>query len=177
MLNRIDIDGLKKFIESELMKTFKAQGHFMTGDLIDSIKWEVEQNAETLLISMFMKTYGIYLDAGVKSSKIPYTEGSGDKYSKYIQGMIGYVKSRITSDNRKAKSIAFAIAKTQKKEGMPTRASYRFTSNGYRTRFMTTTIQNKSTLIEQQLGMAAEKYFIGNISNRITNIISKFAQS
>ena len=55
-------------------------------------------------------------------SKIPYERGSKRGTSKYIDGLIEYVKQRMNiADLKRQKSIAFAIATKQKKVGMPIR--------------------------------------------------------
>jgi hypothetical protein len=55
--------------------------------------------------------------------------------------------------DREAKSIAFAIASRQKREGMPTRNSARFSSTGKRTGFIEIALDD----IEPQLAQLIER--------------------
>jgi exonuclease V gamma subunit len=95
-------------------------------------------------------------NSGVTAARIPYTPNSGRPPSKYISGLIDYVKRRMRKSDKEAKGIAFAIASKHKKEGMPTKASARYSSTGKRTGF-----------IEQALDKSSPK-FIELIENAIT---------
>jgi hypothetical protein len=116
------IDEMDALVLSELAKSFQEEGHKLTGALIEAIEKELTTTAEGLTRDYLLLKYGAYLNLGVKAEKIPFAPGSGAKKSLYIDGLIRYVmmRKRIT-DIKKAKSIAFAIAHTQKKEGMPIR--------------------------------------------------------
>ncbi len=112
-----EIDAL---VLTELAKSFQEEGHKLTGGLIDNIETDLQTTAEGLTRDYLMLKYGAYLNLGVKAEKIPFAPGSGAKKSLYIDGLIRYVMMRKRiSDIKQAKSIAFAIAYTQKKKGMP----------------------------------------------------------
>jgi hypothetical protein len=64
--------------------------------------------------------------------------------------------------SREALSAAFATAKKHKREGMPSRGSYAFSSNGRRTGFV------KNTL-EQYLPLLTD--LIGTESGRVVDLI------
>ena len=73
-------------------------------------------------IEGWMYKYSKYLESGVSAANIPSKRGSGAGKSKYIDGLISYVKQRMNvADLKRQKSIAFAIATKQKKVGMPIR--------------------------------------------------------
>ena len=59
--------------------------------------------------------------------------GSGARISKYIQGLKNFARLRFGVSDKEALSIAFAIAKKHKREGMPTKSSSRFSKTGKRT--------------------------------------------
>ena len=69
--------------------------------------------------------------------------------SKYIDGLTDFAKKRFGLNDKEAQSAAFAIAKKQKKEGMPTKNSFKFSKNGKRTGFIDDTIQNATPAIEK----------------------------
>lgn len=116
-----------------------AQGHNMTGAFVTSMTAEVTNENDSLTISIYDNTqrgYGVILDNGVAANRIPFYPGSGNKTSKYIAGLVLYVKARTGLPDKEALSVAFAIAYKHKAEGMPTQASSRFSQTGNRTRFV-----------------------------------------
>lgn len=116
------MDELTKAIKEWLMKSFVAEGHKLTGALVNDAEVIAKKFGDYISIEGWMYKYGAYLERGVSASKIPYRRGSGAGSSKYIDGLINYVKLRMgVSDLKRAKSIAFAIANKQKQVGMPIR--------------------------------------------------------
>lgn len=129
---------------------FKAQGHTLTGSFEKQVEFKVVETVSAtfnpdssggLRIDFLMPYYGRFVDAGVPASRIPFTDrksgqGKGGT-SKYIAALTRYAKLRMgASSQKEATSIAFAIARKHKKEGMPTRASKRFSQTGLRTDFI-----------------------------------------
>jgi len=112
-----------------------AQGHRLTGALIDSVTYQVKQTATGALIEGLLLDYGIPVNTGVPSNRIPYSRGSrsGGGSSAYIAGLQLFAQLRFRVPKKEALSIAFAIANKHKKEGMPTQASKRFSKTGKRT--------------------------------------------
>lgn len=130
-----DIERLEQVLTESLINEWEAQGHSMTGKVVKEIEYKAKQDANTLILSGFMYPYGSIQAAGTKPSKIPYSGRSGrGGMSLYIAALQEYVKTRMNiSDEKKSLSIAFAIAAAQKKEGMPTSGSYKYSSTGKRT--------------------------------------------
>lgn len=114
---------------------WKAQGHNLTGNAIQQLETRIIEG-NGIIIQGYVVDYMANINAGVTAANIPYSPGSGAKTSKYIAGLIDYVKRRMGKSDREAKSIAFAIASRHKKEGMPSKASARFSSTGKRTGFI-----------------------------------------
>jgi hypothetical protein len=112
---------------------FVRQGHKLTGGLINSIDYRVNAMTTGANIEFLLYDYGMIQNFGVKAERIPFNPGSGAKSSKYIDGLKLYARLRFGVDEKQAQSIAFAIAYKHKKEGMPTKASARFSSTGKRT--------------------------------------------
>lgn len=133
-------------IMAELQTTLRAelvaQGHSLSGNLERSIDYEIETSADGVNGTMFLEDYGIFVNVGVSAQNIPYdpaTRGQGGT-SQYIQGLISFWEQRGLT-GREAISAAFATAKVHAREGMPTRASGRFSETGERTGFVQRAIE------------------------------------
>ena len=114
---------------------YAAQGHKLTGALIDSIEYQVRKTATGAAVEGIMLDYGIPVNTGVTAERIPYdpTRRTGAKTSKYIAGLQLFAQLRFRVGKKEALSIAFAIARKHKKQGMPTRGSRQFSKTGRRT--------------------------------------------
>lgn len=155
-----DFDDIIKLLETLLRQSLKEQGHNMTGSLSKSIDIQVK-GIRTLLrrieILGFVNDYGIPLDTGVPASRVPFSIPGRAPRSKYIAGLIRFVKLRRIATGKKAKSIAFAIAKTHKKQGIPSIRSRRFSKNGKRTGWITDTLDDNAEKIGNTLINILEK--------------------
>lgn len=120
-------------------RELNAQGHSLTGNLINSFTKDIKIFANSMQGDIYAARHGDAMDTGIKSYKIPYERGSGAKVSKFIDALINYWTKRGLG-TIEAKRAAFATANVQKREGMPTRASYRFSRNGRRTQWKKHTI-------------------------------------
>lgn len=126
---------LGAFLIEKLRAEFVAQGHNLSGSLVESIESKVEATAGGFAVRFYANDYGAVLNTGVSAERIPYTPGGARRggKSKYIQALIRYVQRRMNLRGKEATSAAFAIARKHAKEGMPTRDSYRHSTNGRRT--------------------------------------------
>ena len=97
-----------------------------------------------------MQDYGLFVERGVRANRIPYGRYSGRKTSKYIQGLIRFFKLKGKSE-KESKRLAFMTANAHKREGMPTRASYRFSRNGRRVGAVRYVLDNKMNLVEKRI--------------------------
>jgi len=89
--------------------------------------------------------------------------------------LIRYVQKRIGISNiQEAKSVAFAIAHTHKKEGMPSRGSYQFSATGERTRWFTNIVERKETLIRQTVYRLVDLVVSKNWDTLTTKYIQLF---
>lgn len=114
------LDDMDKVVLKALQEWFEAKGHSMSGKLIADIETEVTMNRGDIIIDYLAYKYGAYLNSGVKPENVPFNPGSGAGKSLFIDGLIRYVQQRMAiGDLKEAKSIAFAIAHTQKQKGMP----------------------------------------------------------
>jgi len=112
----------------------KGQGHTLTGSLNNSFRFTITTLGDAIEASVYVADYAMILDKGVKKSRIPYggrRKKSGAKTSKFIEALVGYWQKRGLSQAM-AKRAAFATARKQKREGMPTRNSYSYSNNNRR---------------------------------------------
>lgn len=137
---RANLDNLGDFLTNALSKELVAQGHRATGRLAKSIEYEITSFRNTIALEISYLEYGRFVETGVSKERIPYGKKTGAKTSKYIQALIEWVKIKKLATGLEAVGLAFGIARKHKQEGMPTRGSYRFSSNGRRTGFQSHTI-------------------------------------
>ena len=156
------IERLENIISEVLMNEWEAQGHSMGGNVVKTIKYVVKQTANEMTIEGYMYPYGSINAAGVKANKIPFSgtkpRGQGGGTSLYIQALQKYVQARMgINDDKKSLGIAFAIAKTQKREGMPTKGSYAYSSTGKRTEWIGEALsKNEEKILESIREMCYE---------------------
>lgn len=168
---RQQLAELGDFLVDVLRKELKMQGHRLTGKLEKSIEAVVKHKSDEWLIDIMHERYGTYQDTGVSANRIPYTPGSGARTSKYISALIRWVQLRgIAPGFARAKGIAFAIAKTHKKEGMPTKGSYRFSNNGRRTLWLQHPASAQEKTIERRIGDAYEASLDAQLDALIINL-------
>jgi hypothetical protein len=122
-----DIERLQSILTDALRAEWEAQGHSMTGKVINDIEYKVKQETDNLTIEGYMYAYANYQAQGAKwPNKRPP-----------IAPLQEYVKNRMgITDEKKSKSIAFAIAATLKKEGLPTSGGMKYSSTGKRSDFI-----------------------------------------
>lgn len=142
---------------------WKAQGHSLTGNAITQMETRIMQTTKGYDIDGYVLDYMAYNNQGIPASQIPYSPGSGKRYSKYIAELIDYAKRRMGASQRDAQRIAFAIASKHKREGMPTKASARFSSTGRRTGFIEEALDGKeaqfAALIEEAVEVIIFEFF------------------
>ena len=125
MINEKEIiEIISDLIKQDISTKLKEQGHNNTGSLLNSISYKITQTADSIITDFYMNNYGNIVDFGVRANRIPYRRGSGKK-SKYIDGLINYFQSKGLSD-AESKRATFAAANVHKQDGMPTKASSRF---------------------------------------------------
>lgn len=144
-----------RFLDEKLIDEFVNQGHHLTGALEQAIGYDLGGNtvvsSNRSRVIGTMPFYGIYVNQGVKADRIPFNAGSGAKESKYIKALVAYWKLRGLSD-KEAKAAAFATANKQKKEGMPTMGSYKFTATGQRRTFVNTVDDLHGPTVDKIIG-------------------------
>jgi hypothetical protein len=157
---------VNNILEKAFKNELKLQGHSNTGRLESSIKGKV---SETELEGTIFD-YGQILDDGTTADKIPFRSGSGGKSSKYIDGLTAFFLSKGLGA-KEAKSAAFATAKVQKKEGMSTAASKRFSKNGKRQDFIKDVIDKQDLAINKIIDNGMDNIFDSYYNKQKTETI------
>lgn len=151
----IDFDNIARRAIQAIGEEWMKQGHDLTGKFRESIAYKIRTEGGSTFIDITDGTesgYGVILNKGVPAERIPYNPGSGAGKSKYITGLANYAKLRMGASDKDAVSIAFAIATKHKREGMPTKASERFSQTGKRTRFVEDTIERIDDIVNEEIG-------------------------
>jgi hypothetical protein len=145
------LEGLQKLADdisilaiTVVANEWRAQGHELSGSAVKQMETVITEEINAIVIEGYIPDYMAINNSGVTAARIPYTPNSGRPPSKYISGLIDYVKRRMGKSDKDAKSIAFAIASKHKKEGMPTKASARYSSTGKRTGFIEQALDKSS---------------------------------
>jgi len=127
-------------INAELVKQLDEQGHRMTGKLQETLEVITDDNG----VSGVGELYGIFVNLGVKAEQIKYPYARAR-----IEGLTRFAQFRMGVDEKTGRSIAFAIATTHAREGMPTSGSYKYSQNGKRTDSIDDAIEAATPQIEQ----------------------------
>jgi len=140
-----------EWLKIRLAKEFRDQGHNLSGALIASLEKKVVVSGEKMTIQMLGNDYGDPLNTGVPASRIPYTPDGPRRggTSQYIQALIRYAQRRMGLQGKEATSAAFAIARKQKREGMPTKGSFKYSSNGRRTGWVDVALEENEAELEK----------------------------
>lgn len=169
MLDRQLLEQIASLALQAVAIEWKAQGHNLTGKAIREMETRIVEKGNITVIEGYVIDYMATINAGVTASRIPYTRGSGARSSQYIKGLTDYVKRRMGKSDKEAQRIAFAIASRHKKEGMPTKASRRFSKTGKRTGFIEQALED----VEPQLLELIER----GIEESIIFVIDSFFKS
>lgn len=161
-------------LQKRLIAELRAQGHRLTGALEDSISFDVQTDGNSITAVMTALDYGLVMEFGIPANRIPYGGKGTGGTSKYIQGLIRFFSLRGLG-SREALSAAFATAKKHKREGLPTRGSFAFSSNGRRTGFTQNTLEQYLPLLTDTIGTESGRVIELIIGNDIRLEPYKFA--
>ena len=134
------------------------QGHVATGRGRASLEGRIDKRDLQRLEGWILAEEHMVdpVNDGVKAGNVPFGGRSRGGKSKYIQGLIRWlrtVKPSLTDQERT--SMAFAIGRTAKREGHPTRGSYRFSQNGRRTGWIQKGLETNEREMERRLRLEA----------------------
>ena len=101
----------------------RDQGHVATGALDRGLRPEVTYKGGALSLSVVAPAHIDFVNKGTRPRFVS---------RKQVDALETWVGVKMGITGRKARGIAFAIARKHVQEGSPTRASYRFSKNGRR---------------------------------------------
>lgn len=146
------LENVMQLMQGRFRDSLKAQGHVNRGTLSDSIEYTIEVSGDIGIGKMTLLKYGIYVNVGVVAEKVNYP----------IDIMIDWWQTKGLGE-RDATSAAWATRAVHKREGIPTRASARFSETGDRLGFVEAAVEQSleeiGALIEQQYGSVIELNF------------------
>lgn len=151
---------VEEVMSSSIVQNIREQGHTLTGRLERSVTAHTSQ----FNIAGYMLDYGGIVDSGVNPSRIPFRLGSGAKSSKYITALTNFFILRGLNE-KEAKSAAFATARKQKKEGMPTKASSRFSLSGKRKNFVAESWNENEKKVDKIMSKGMDSFFQDQFKN------------
>ena len=136
-----DLDNHMKQVEDGIRASSKLQGHNLTGKMVNSLEQKGTIAEKRLLIT----DYAQRVNDGMSASEVRAVMASGQRQT-FLLGLTKYMQRRIGGSIRNARSAAIATAKVGMREGLPTKASKRFSRNGKRTGFIDDAIANAGPL-------------------------------
>ena len=167
-----DLKPIKDYVIAQLRRTLEEQGHKLSGTLMDSIEAQSFPILNGYVMAFYYESYGVPLDTGVPAANIKFTLGSGAKTSKYIEALIKYVQARgLVSGDKDALSMAIAIARKHKKEGMSTEDS----KNYSKTRKRNNWVNNTLARIDDRLTQLINDTLFVIIDDMIYNTIKNYS--
>jgi hypothetical protein len=171
---RTNLQSIGEELKKELTRELIQQGHKATGRLIDSIEYKVSAFVDGLQLEVSYLSYGAIVNNGVAANRVPYgRRNTGAKTSQYIQALTRWVQQRNIAQGIEARGVAFAIAKTHAKTGIPTPKSVRFSLNGRRIGFQDYVISTKQQEIDNTLQGGLEEA----VSAQLDLLVSSITQA
>lgn len=164
------MQDVMQYLTGQLRKRVEKQGHRLTGKVIRTMEFTVDVQNGIVVGEVLMEYYAQFLERGVKANRIPFGGRTGrGGTSKYIEALAAYFRQRGVPE-RESLRAAFATAHVHKREGMPTRASGRFSQdNGSaRTKFITRTMEESQDAIVTILGNKVEQTILVRIERSFT---------
>jgi hypothetical protein len=120
------LEKLADHLAGQIGLELVAQGHNNTGSLIESVRINIVEVFNGVILEASTLDYGTYLDRGRRAGSMPP-----------VDALKKWVKERgLASQEKEVNSIAWAIATAIKKQGSPTKGAYRYTKNGKRTNWI-----------------------------------------
>ncbi|MCA9366745.1 hypothetical protein KC887_00570 [Candidatus Kaiserbacteria bacterium] len=164
------LEDVMRYLTKQLQQRIEKQGHRLTGKAIRTMEFTVDVRNGVGVGEINMEFYTQFLERGVPAARIPFSGRSGrGGVSKYIQALADYFKKRGVPEREQLRA-AFATAHKHKREGMPTRASKRFSQDtgSARTGFITRTVQESQDAIITILGNKVEQTILVRIERAFT---------
>lgn len=160
-MSHIDLQQINKDIVEDIKKELRLQGHYLTGALEQSIHEVITETEKDIMLSASAADYLQTLETGIPAAKIQVNSSTLEAMTKYVELRMGYRGS-------KAQSVAYAILRKQKKEGMPTSSSYQYSKTGERLHAVADSFRQNE---ERYVNLIDDKVF-GTLNNKFKEIKS-----
>lgn len=119
ILQRDDLNLLGKFAVEEFKRELVFQKHVASAELLNSIEYKIVNTSTGLSLQIWAAGHAFFVNDGRKArvKRVP------------IAALMEWIKIKgIATDDKEAKSIAFAIQETIYREGIPTSGGRRIAS-------------------------------------------------
>lgn len=117
------LSEVAKIVIKAITEEWIASGQSSSSKFIESLEPKITVDDKLIKIEIVGEEYGVIRSNGVKANKVPFTpgkKGSGGGKSKYITGILNWVKTKLgISNEREALGITFAIATKHSRNGIP----------------------------------------------------------
>ncbi len=113
------MDRYGESVVNEMKTRLINAGKKATGDLIKSLDWDIEIDEDAFLLEFDMLDYGVYVDEGRKPGKFPPINAIMKWVKVKKIGNFFYGKGSKKKKELDQKQIAFVIARSIAKNGIP----------------------------------------------------------
>jgi alpha/beta superfamily hydrolase len=164
-------EALLKAVKDE----WKAQGKVASGKALETAEVRVVSDEIGSKAQVLVEDYMAIQDKGVPASRIPYSGRTGrGGTSQFIQALVDWSRSKMPSmaDGDRL-GFAFAVANKMAKEGMPTRNSVEFSSNGRNLEWSKYAFQEVESELDEILGES--DFVVALIDNLIEEVNAEIA--
>lgn len=169
---------------TELLKQeLSEQGHRASGNLIKSVVHTVSQTLDNIETVIYHDKYGVYVNFGVMPSRVPFTisrnrapRAPGTE-SKFIRALMNWIRLKNIAQglDKDIKQVAFRMAFTMKREGIPTKGSFRFARNSRRTRWIDYVFQQYGVKLEDKATMQSQQIVADAVDSVLNRIANKYS--
>lgn len=162
MKSSLIVTNVGKFLNGLLIQELRDQGHHLTGALENSINtsMSIETQRKHTIIHGFALDYAIKLNDPQHEIKNLPSVAVLTKYF-ILRGL----------NPLEAQRAAFNTHKRHLKEGMPTKASSRFSKTGVRIQFIDRVWKSNQQKIDQKMEAGMDKIFIEEVNKQKSEVI------
>jgi len=161
------IEALEAIAIPSARKELRDQGHVATGKLIRTLRADGIADINRIAGVIYAEDYGLDIDRRRRPNELPGVEQLSLEL--LAGGWIDAVKPGLDAFEKRRFSIN--AARRMKKEGSPTKGSFKFSKNGRRTGWIKYGIANREDELSQQI----EQNIAPIIERNLLNIIRRVA--
>ena len=154
---RAILERLTEHLAGQIGLELVAQGHNNTGTLIESVRVELIESLEGIVIVASNLDYGQYVNDGRKPGKFPPV----DALRKWVE------ERGLASEEKEVNAIAFLIGRAIRDQGSPTRGAYKYSKNGKRKDWIGQVLEANEQIIFDHIEQAS----IANVEVRFNKVL------